>query len=161
MSGGAEASVRAHDPVIVEGVLELVADRALFALVGIDVRFGEIGVGIDPAIVDAADDAVLDRAVVGQEAAAIVVLVDVAVVGEDGELRRLVRLPGDARRNEAAPAVLLIAVGVAAGDAAVDAIRNRIFVGRIADIEAEIGVAGIVDAGFDVAQRSNSGRLLT
>src|SRR5690606_26604 len=46
---------------------------------------------------------------------------------------------------------LKIAVGVAAGDTAIDAVADDAIPGGIADIEAEIDIARIVDARLDVA----------
>ncbi len=144
------AGVLPEGEAVGEILLELIAEHLLFARKLVDVGIADEQFGRDTA-----ERRVDDRSRIGQE-------VDAAGIGlrggrQHGEGGVRVRLVGDGRRNEIIVVGCEIDLGAAVLDLADDAVEQLPVSGggrdRAADIERQIGIAEIVDAGLDVADR--------
>ena len=162
--GVGEPRPRVHRPHVVDVVVELVAGHRLPPVVAVEIGVREVGAPADAAEVDrpVRRGRALHRAVIGQEVAAAVLLVDVLIVGVDGEIRAGVRRIGRRALEHAADAVFALGVAVAALELAGEAVlpdrRQRVALRDdavrhdLVDVERRERGGVVVDADLDLAE---------
>ena len=142
----AVAEILPQGHVVADVMGEFIADHHLLAAIHVLVRLAVIEIARDLA-----ERGIDHRSHIGQEAAGMG-LVLVLVQAQHGQ-PGAVGCPRDAGRDQPAQILGLIGFPVATRDLAGDAIAGgAILAQRVAQVEAKIGIAPVVDAGFHMAQ---------
>ncbi|MNY02020.1 hypothetical protein D3C86_1345760 [compost metagenome] len=145
----AVTGVLADLPAIVEFMADFVTHHRLVDAAIIDIRLTIKGLAIELA-----EGRVHDRADIGQEAVADMDLIERREIAVERSACLRIRLEGDLRHDEAAQILGIVGVIVAAGDLAGDAVfPHALLIDLVAEIEAEEGIAEIIDADFRFPHR--------